>query len=68
MLTSAAAFFWKETEMKKRTLVGIVISVMMACSCLSSQAIAVEIDHGQVIIAEEIKALSASVDNLTRQS
>ncbi len=54
--------------MKKRTLIGIVISVMMACSCLSSQAIAVEIDHGQVIIAEEIKALSASVDNLTRQS
>jgi hypothetical protein len=61
-------FFWKEPDIKKRTLIGIVISVMMACSCFSNQAIAVEIDHGQVIIAEEIKALSASVDNLTRQS
>jgi predicted nucleic acid-binding Zn-ribbon protein len=53
--------------MKKITLAGIVISVMMACSCLSTQAIAVEIDHGHVIIADEIKALSAAVDNLTRQ-
>jgi hypothetical protein len=53
--------------MKKKILIGIVISVMMACSCLSTQAIAVEIDHGHVIIADEIKALSAAVDNLTRQ-
>jgi len=53
--------------MNKTTLIGIFISVMMACTCFSSQAIAVEIDHGQVIIADEIKALSASVDNLTRQ-
>lgn len=53
--------------MKKRTLLGITISIMMACTCFSKQAIALDIDHGQVIIADEIKALSLAVDNLTRQ-
>lgn len=53
--------------MKKRALLKTVTIVMITCSCFSSQAFAVEIDHGQVIIADEIKALSAAVDNLTRQ-
>jgi len=53
--------------MKKISLVGVFISIMMACICLSDQVIAAEIDQGQVIIADEIKALSAAVDNLTRQ-
>ena len=53
--------------MMKRTLPGIITSIMIACICFSRQAIAVDIDHGQVIIADEIKALSAAVDNLTRQ-
>jgi predicted nucleic acid-binding Zn-ribbon protein len=66
MLTSAT-FFLKGRKMSKRTLIGVLISVMMACTCLTNPAIAVEIDHGQVIIADEIKALSIAVDNLTRQ-
>jgi hypothetical protein len=40
---------------------------MMICICFSNQAVAVEVNHGQVIIADEIKALSTAVDRLTQQ-
>lgn len=35
--------------------------------CLSSQTLAAQLDPGEAKIADEIKTLSAAVDNLTRQ-
>lgn len=53
--------------MIQRMSMNIFISAMMIGTILSSQSIAAEIDHGHVIIADEIKALSTAVDKLTRQ-
>ncbi len=53
--------------MTKRRFFRVFITIMMACLCLSGQAMAVQSDQGQVIIAEEIKSLSAAVDKLTSQ-
>ena len=52
--------------MNLRNLSAILVAGMI-CLGTGSQAIAVEVTHGQVIIADEIKALSAAVDNLTKQ-
>jgi predicted nucleic acid-binding Zn-ribbon protein len=49
-----------------RNLSTIIIAGVI-CLCTSSHALAVEVSHGEVIIADEIKALSAAVDKLTRQ-
>ena len=53
--------------MKHRILISLFISLMMVSSGLSRESKAAEIDHGHVIIADEIKALSAAVDKLTLQ-
>lgn len=53
--------------MNKRELTRIIVCTMLVCLCLSSQATATEIDHGEVIIADEIKSLTAAVDKLTAQ-
>lgn len=53
--------------MNKRALTRIIIGGMVVCLCLSSQATASEIDQGEVIIADEIKSLTAAVDKLTAQ-
>ena len=52
--------------MNLRNLPAILITAMI-CLGTGSQALAAEVTHGQVIIADEIKALSAAVDNHTKQ-
>lgn len=53
--------------MTKRDFSRVFISIMMACICSGGQAMATQIDQGQIILADEIKALSAAVDELTSQ-
>ncbi len=53
--------------MKKSMLIRTLVSVLGICLCLSSNAIAVQHDIDNAMVAEEIKALSTAVDNLAKQ-
>ncbi|MBW2688364.1 MAG: hypothetical protein JRC99_00345 [Deltaproteobacteria bacterium] len=54
--------------MKKTGLVRVLLSVLVICLCLSSNAIAAgQHDIDDAMIAEELRALSTAVDNLAKQ-
>ena len=53
--------------MKQRMLIRTLLNMLVISLCLSSNAIAVQHDVDNAMIAEEIKALSTAVDNLAKQ-
>jgi len=53
--------------MKTRNLTRILLSSLALCLCLSSNAIAVQHDMGDAMIAEELRALSTAINSLSQQ-
>lgn len=53
--------------MKTRDWTRILFSTLAICLCLSSNATAAQHDLGEAMLAEELRALSTSVDNLAKQ-
>lgn len=53
--------------MKVRALVCTFLSALMVCLCLSSSALAAQNEMDDAAIAEELRLLSKSIDNLAEQ-
>lgn len=53
--------------MKKNWLLKILFVVLMISLCMSSNTMAVQHNNDEAMIAEELRALSAAVDNLAKQ-
>lgn len=53
--------------MKPRSSTRILLSILALCLCLSSNAIAVQNDVGDAMIAEELRVLSTAINSLAQQ-
>ncbi len=53
--------------MRPGKLSGIFFGILVICFCLSSNAIAAQNDMNDTLIAEELKALSTSINGLAKQ-
>ncbi|MDH3454844.1 MAG: hypothetical protein OEL80_06815 [Desulfuromonadales bacterium] len=53
--------------MKTKSLIRGLFGMLAICLCLTSNAVAVQNDGGEALLAEELRALSTAVDGLAKQ-
>lgn len=53
--------------MKPRTSISVLLSVLAACLCLGSNAIAAQTDMDDAMVAKELRALSAAINSLAKK-